>query len=66
MISIIIPARNEEKNLPELLESLKNQTYKKKFEIIVVDGKSNILMASLVNPQILNHVNLKELIEDLF
>ena len=40
MISIIIPARNEEKNLPELLESLKNQTYKKKFEIIVVDGKS--------------------------
>jgi cellulose synthase/poly-beta-1,6-N-acetylglucosamine synthase-like glycosyltransferase len=40
MISVIIPARNEEKNLPELLESLKNQTYKKKFEIIVVDGKS--------------------------
>jgi cellulose synthase/poly-beta-1,6-N-acetylglucosamine synthase-like glycosyltransferase len=40
MISVIIPARNEEKNLPELLESLKNQIYKKKFEIIVVDGKS--------------------------
>jgi cellulose synthase/poly-beta-1,6-N-acetylglucosamine synthase-like glycosyltransferase len=40
MISVIIPARNEEKNLPELLESLKNQTYKKEFEIIVVDGRS--------------------------
>jgi len=40
MISVIIPARNEEKNLPELLESLKHQTYKKKFEIVVVDGKS--------------------------
>ena len=39
-MSVIIPTRNEEKNLPELLESLKNQTYKKKFEIIIVDGKS--------------------------
>jgi glucose-1-phosphate thymidylyltransferase len=28
--------------------------------------KANILRASLVNPQILNHVNLNELIEDLF
>jgi hypothetical protein len=28
--------------------------------------KANILRASLVDPQILNHVNLKELIEDLF
>lgn len=40
MISVIIPARNEEKNLPLLLESLKKQNYNKKFEIIVVDGKS--------------------------
>ncbi|MCW1301322.1 MAG: glycosyltransferase [Candidatus Nanoarchaeia archaeon] len=40
MISVIIPARNEEKNLAELLEDLRNQTYRKKFEIIVVDGKS--------------------------
>ena len=40
MISVIIPTRNEEKNLPELLESLKNQSYKKKFEILVVDGRS--------------------------
>lgn len=40
MISVVIPARNEEKNLPELLESLKKQNFRKKFEIIVVDGKS--------------------------
>jgi glycosyltransferase involved in cell wall biosynthesis len=40
MITIVIPARNEEENLPALLESLKNQTYKKEFEVIVIDGKS--------------------------
>lgn len=41
MISIIIPTKNEEKNLPDILKSLRNQNYKKRFEIIVVDGKSN-------------------------
>lgn len=41
MISVIIPARNEEKNLHELLESLKAQTYKRRFEILVIDGKSS-------------------------
>lgn len=40
MLSVIIPAKNEERNLPEMLESFKKQKYKKKFEIIVVDGKS--------------------------
>lgn len=40
MISVVIPTKNEEKNLPYLLKSLKNQSYKKKFEILVVDGKS--------------------------
>jgi len=38
-VSVIIPARNEEKNLPFLLQSLKNQTLKP-FEIIVVDDFS--------------------------
>jgi cellulose synthase/poly-beta-1,6-N-acetylglucosamine synthase-like glycosyltransferase len=41
MITVIIPAKNEEKNLPELLESLKKQNYHKKFELLLVDGKSN-------------------------
>lgn len=38
-LSVIIPARNEEKNLPYLLTSLKAQTYRP-FEIIVVDDFS--------------------------
>lgn len=40
MITVIIPTKNEEKNLPELLRSLENQTYHEKFETLVVDGKS--------------------------
>lgn len=40
MISIIIPALNEEKYLPRLLNSLKNQKFSKKFEIIVADAES--------------------------
>ncbi|MBD3203758.1 glycosyltransferase [Candidatus Woesearchaeota archaeon] len=39
MISIIIPTLNEEKYLPILLKSIKNQTYKN-YEIIVADNKS--------------------------
>jgi biofilm PGA synthesis N-glycosyltransferase PgaC len=40
-ISVIIPARNEEKNIVALLKSLENQDYlKTNFEIIVVDDHS--------------------------
>lgn len=39
-VSVIIPARNEEKNLPHLLASLMAQTYKP-YEIIVVDDASS-------------------------
>jgi glycosyltransferase involved in cell wall biosynthesis len=39
MLSVIIPAFNEEKFLPRCLESLKNQKFKD-FEIIVVDNNS--------------------------
>ena len=45
-ISIIIPARNEEKNLGRLLHSLKNQTLKAD-EIIVVDDHSEDLTAEI-------------------
>lgn len=38
--TIIIPALNEEKHLPDLLNDLKNQTYKK-FILIIVDGHSD-------------------------
>ena len=40
MISIVIPAHNEEKLLPDCLQSLKNQAYRGDFEIIVVDNGS--------------------------
>jgi glycosyltransferase involved in cell wall biosynthesis len=39
-VSVIIPARNEERNLPVILDSLKMQTYKPD-EIIVVDDFSS-------------------------
>jgi peptidoglycan/xylan/chitin deacetylase (PgdA/CDA1 family) len=40
MISIVIPALNEEKLLPDCLRSLKNQEYRGDFEIVVVDNGS--------------------------
>jgi glycosyltransferase involved in cell wall biosynthesis len=40
MISIVIPAFNEEKLLPECLRSLKNQNYAGEYEIIVADNGS--------------------------
>lgn len=40
MISIVIPARNEEKLLPDCLRSLKGQSYRGDYEIIVVDNGS--------------------------
>src|SRR3989304_1001389 len=40
MISIVIPALNEEKYLPDCLMSLKNQDWKGEHEIIVVDNGS--------------------------
>ncbi len=42
MISVVIPAFNEEGFLPQCLESLKNQDYKGEHEIIVVDNAAMI------------------------
>ena len=39
LISILIPARNEEKNIAECLNSVLNQTYKN-YEVIVLDDNS--------------------------
>lgn len=48
-ITVVIAARNEEKNLPALLGSLQNQTYDKAFfEVIVVDDHSTDNTAMLV------------------
>jgi peptidoglycan-N-acetylglucosamine deacetylase len=40
MISVVIPAFNEEKLLADCLSSLKNQDYQGQFEVIVVDNGS--------------------------
>jgi len=40
MISVIVPALNEEKYIVPCLKSLTNQSYKGEYEIIVVDGGS--------------------------
>jgi len=39
-VSVIIAVRNGEKNLPQLLNSLKNQTYNGKMEFLIVDDES--------------------------
>ena len=38
-ISIVIRTYNEQKHLPEVLESIKNQTYKN-YEVILIDSES--------------------------
>ncbi len=48
-ISVIIPTRNEEKNIAELLEALGKQTYPTNhFEVIVVDDHSTDSTAAIV------------------
>lgn len=47
-ISVVIPARNEEKNISQLLEALEKQTYPRElFEVIVVDDHSTDRTAAI-------------------
>lgn len=49
-VSVIIPARNEEKNIGALLRSLRDQSYPRQFfEIIVVDDHSSDSTAEIVS-----------------
>ncbi|MBU3713490.1 MAG: glycosyltransferase [Ferruginibacter sp.] len=58
-ISVIIPARNEEKNILALLESLKQQTYPRfMFEVIVIDDHSTDATASVVQHSGIENVRL--------
>lgn len=41
-VSVLVAARNEEKNIINLLQSIENQSFKKKnFEVIIINDKSN-------------------------
>ncbi|MEO5983872.1 MAG: glycosyltransferase, partial [Ferruginibacter sp.] len=61
-ISVIIPARNEERNLPVLLESLYAQTYSKDcFEVILVDDFSEDNSAGIVSSFPMDNLQLVKL-----
>ncbi len=61
-ISVIIPARNEEQNLPALLNGLTEQTYNKAlFEVIVVDDYSTDGTAGIVKKYSSGNIKLIQL-----
>lgn len=57
LVSVLIPARNEEQNIVNCLESLKEQTYSN-LEIIVIDDNSNDNTLNLCK-NFMNKMNLK-------
>lgn len=59
MISVIIPAHNEEKYILRTVQSVKNQRFKN-FEIIVVDDGSTDKTASIVKNEVDFVVSLKK------
>jgi cellulose synthase/poly-beta-1,6-N-acetylglucosamine synthase-like glycosyltransferase len=67
-VSIIVPARNEEKNIGKLIESILNQDYNPSFiEVIIIDDNSEDQTAEIVksfNNQNIKLFNLKDLIID--
>ncbi|MBU2649488.1 MAG: glycosyltransferase family 2 protein [Bacteroidetes bacterium] len=58
LISVLIPARNEEKNLPVLLETLKQQNYKN-LEILVYDDQSTDSTPEIVKKFLLNDPRIR-------
>jgi glycosyltransferase involved in cell wall biosynthesis len=58
-ISVIIPARNEEKNIAACLDSVCNQTLSKKlYEVIVIDDHSTDATAAIVKTYEIKNVSL--------
>ena len=59
-LSVIVPARNEEKNIERCVASLLNQSYPEaKYHIIVVDDNSTDATASIVSALQAKHPNLE-------
>lgn len=64
-ISVIIPARNEEKNITAVLDSLQEQSYPKSFfEVIVVDDFSTDNTATIIRKHSLQNIVLIQPGED--
>ncbi|RYY69982.1 MAG: glycosyltransferase [Chitinophagaceae bacterium] len=65
-ISIIIPARNEEKNLPALLHSIQNQSYPSALlEVILVDDHSTDATAEVVSQfPFVRYIALQDFVQD--
>ncbi len=58
--SVVISAKNEEKNIPGLLKSLQNLEYpKNQFEIIIVDDNSNDNTLNILNKYLSQISNLR-------
>jgi len=59
LISVIIPARNEETNIGVCLEHIQDQTYPTdRYEIIVVDDNSTDKTAAIAEKCVLKHIQL--------
>lgn len=61
-VSVLIAAKNEEKNIEKLLESLYNQSFPKEyFEVLIVDDHSNDDTKNIINNFINNYkeINIK-------
>jgi len=57
-VSVLVPARNEEKNISNCLDSLLNQTYRD-YEIIVYDDMSEDKTWDIINEYSKKHKNIK-------
>lgn len=58
-ISVLVAARNEEKNISNLLQSLLNQTYRGQYEIIVVNDNSTDETAEIIRQTAILHDIIK-------
>ena len=57
-VSVLIAARNEEKNIEKLLESIYNQSFSKNlFEVIIIDDHSDDSTKLIIENFIKNHNN---------
>lgn len=59
LVSIIVPAYNEEKTIGKCLDSILNQDYKGKTEVIVVNDGSNDHTAEIVSKYPVKFIDLK-------